>query len=400
MKNKIAVLIDLDDTLLGNDMDHFLPGYLHALSKSIPDVPEKLMIKELMAGTKKMVGKTTSENTLAEVFNSHFYPGIGINKDELENQITQFYQQDFPKLQNLTTTNLESISVVDKIQEAGHPMVIATNPLFPSAAQFHRLAWAGFPTPDGLFKDVTSFENYHFCKPNPEYYAEILFKHGFINMPAVMIGNSFSDDILPAEKLGLSTYWITDQGNKHHSQGILSAAGPLSGVPAWLNDIEEKIAPIEWCRTLDQSITTLRVTPAIFDGFGIHYTPAILTHNPTADDWSINEILQHLLDADTHLNVARVRKFFNELKPFIASMDLDALTNNHSEPIKEYQLVLSQFFSIRTELINLITSATPEITSKQAVHTIFGPTTFGEIIEFIAIHDRNHIQQSLNVLSK
>ena len=400
MKNKIAVLIDLDDTLLGNDMDHFLPGYLHALSKTIPDVPEKLMIKELMAGTKKMLMKTTAEYTLADVFNAHFYPGININKEELENKISRFYEEEFPKLKTLTTHKNEAVTIINTIHQTGHPIVVATNPLFPSAAQYHRLTWAGFPYPDGLFKDVTSFENYHFCKPNPEYYAEILFKHGFLNMPAVMIGNSLSDDILPAEKLGLSTYWITKDGKKHPDQGILSAAGDLSGVPAWLEAIQDEITAINWGQNLQQSIITLRVTPAVFDGFGMRYPSSILDDKPKPNEWCVKEILQHLLDADTHLNLARVRKFFNELKPFIASLDLDALTNNNSEPTKEYQLVLSQFFAIRAELINQITSATPEIISKQAVHTIFGPTTFGEIIEFIAIHDRNHIQQSLNVLSK
>ncbi len=400
MKNKIAILIDLDDTLLGNDMDHFLPGYLHALSQSIPVVPENILIKELMTGTKKMITKTTAEHTLAEVFNSHFYSGIGINKTELENQITCFCEHEFPKLQYLTTHNPEAALLIDQLHHAGLPIVVATNPLFPSAAQFHRLAWAGFPNPNGLFQDVTSFENYHFCKPNPEYYAEILFKHGYQNMPVVMIGNSFSDDILPAEKLGLSTYWITEKDNKHPEQGMLSAAGPLSGVLPWLMEIEDKITPIVWGATLDQAITTLKVTPAVFDSFGMQFSPSRLNQKQSTVEWNITEILQHLLDADTHLNVARVRKFYNDVKPFIASLDLDILTNNRSEPIKEYQFVLSQFFSIRAELIQMITSATPQITSKQAVHTIFGPTTFGEIIEFIAIHDRNHIQQSHNVLLK
>jgi FMN phosphatase YigB (HAD superfamily) len=393
MNKTIAILLDLDDTLLGNDMDQFLPGYLHSLAKFIPDIPEKLLIKELMIGTKKMITKTTAALTLAEVFNDYFYPAIGKEPRLLANQINKYYQDEFPKLTGLTTQKQEAITLVEEIHRIGHPMVVATNPLFPSAAQFHRLAWAGFPAPDGLFYDVTSFENYHFCKPNPEYYAEIIFKYNFMNMPVVMVGNSLMDDILPAEKLGLSTFWVNPDDNKHPSQGPLSTAGEICDVLPWIQSIIDKITPIQWNSTLEQSIITLNVTPAVFDSYRQNLPFDHLVKKPAPEEWSIHEVLQHLLDADNHLNLARIQKFYSEDKPFITSLDLDDLPNKQPNSAHTYQEVLTNFLSIRTDLLDLINTASAEIRDKNAVHAIFGPTTFREIIEFIAIHDRNHIQQ-------
>lgn len=50
----LTLLIDLDDTLLVNDIDTFLPAYLKALGKHMTAfVAPELMIQHLLAATKK-----------------------------------------------------------------------------------------------------------------------------------------------------------------------------------------------------------------------------------------------------------------------------------------------------------------------------------------------------------
>ena len=54
----MILLLDLDDTLLGNPMDAFLPGYLQGLAARMAPYaePDKL-VKYLMAGTRQMDGQ-------------------------------------------------------------------------------------------------------------------------------------------------------------------------------------------------------------------------------------------------------------------------------------------------------------------------------------------------------
>jgi FMN phosphatase YigB (HAD superfamily) len=399
MTEKIAVLIDLDDTLLGNQMEIFLPGYLSALANSLPGIQTDLLVKELMAGTRKMLKKNSSEETLAEVFNDHFFSAINTPRLDLQKSIDAFYQDSFPNLKHLTTTKPESVDIVNAIHQMDHEIIIATNPLFPRAAQIHRLDWAGFPNFAGLFKDITSFEYYHFCKPHPEYYAEIIFKNGLFDMPAVMIGNSLEDDILPAEKMGFSTYWVNDHGEKHPSQGTFSGAGRFTNAIYWLQSISDKIPPLLWNNNLEQTIVNLHVTPSIFDGFSRTNNSETLNRSHSGQ-WSVRDILQHLVDGDKRLNLPRIRQFYNETKPLITGMDLNDLNLPQQEMIEDYQQLLLQFLSTRTELLSQISSATIEITNKIGMHAIFGPTYFSEIIDFIAIHDREHIKQSLSVLKQ
>lgn len=72
-----AVLFDLDGTLLGNNLDLFLPRYFEAISAHVASlVPPKQFITDLLQATQIMLandGRATNE----EVFASAFYPLIG-----------------------------------------------------------------------------------------------------------------------------------------------------------------------------------------------------------------------------------------------------------------------------------------------------------------------------------
>lgn len=69
-----AVLFDLDDTLLSNDMDRFLPAYLQSLSRELADViPPERLAPELMRGTQAMLANRDPEKTLQQAFAEAFY---------------------------------------------------------------------------------------------------------------------------------------------------------------------------------------------------------------------------------------------------------------------------------------------------------------------------------------
>lgn len=396
MTSLIAVLIDLDDTLLGNQMETFMPGYLKALSSAVPGIPANTLVHELMTGTGKMLKKTGFKDTLADTFNNHFYPALGVQKEDLLFSIDSFYQKTFPTLQALTHPKPESRTFVTALHDLGFPMVVATNPLFPKAAQYHRLSWAGFPDADDLFLDITSFENYHFCKPHPEYYAEILLRNGLFNLPVVMIGNSLEDDILPAEQLGITTYWINESGQKHADQSELSDAGTLSDALEWIKRLEGKITPLQWNRDGSQQVINLKVTPAFFDGLLLGKSHISTSNNDSS--CGLCDILQHLVDGDKQINIPRVKQFYTEIKPLITSMDPETLSPAQTKQ-EDFQQILSQFYFTRSELLSLIHNAPDEVRNRQGIHAIFGPTSFLDIVDFIAIHDRNHIQQALELLT-
>ena len=104
--------------------------------------------------------------------------------------------------------------------------------MFPRRAIEHRLDWAGVL--DFPFKLVTSYENSHFCKPNPHYYEEILGRLDCRPDQAMMVGDDLANDIQPAAQVGLRTYWIVEP---RAQAGLAPYAGPhgsLADCLAWV----------------------------------------------------------------------------------------------------------------------------------------------------------------------
>ncbi|GAB4526321.1 MAG: hypothetical protein Kow0063_00440 [Anaerolineae bacterium] len=204
-----AVLLDLDDTLLGNNMERFLPLYFAALGERMARfiAPQELVTK-VMASSRVMMQNQDPTVTNQQAFDANFFPGLGYPEAEVRSVIDSFYEEDFPALKRYTQFRPEAPLLVQTLFDQGYQVVIATNPLFPRRAIEHRLDWAGvsgFP-----FKLVTTYENSHFSKPNPRYYQEILDIVGCRPQEGLMVGDDFENDIAPARQVGLHTYWVTD----------------------------------------------------------------------------------------------------------------------------------------------------------------------------------------------
>ncbi len=205
----LTLLLDLDNTLLGNEMDTFLPAYLQALSGHLSSyVDPDRMIAALLDGTRRMAGNQDPGCLLEEVFDDVFYPAIGIEKATIRPVIDSFYEQVFPSLQSLTQFRPKAVRLVDAALSRGYQIAIATNPLFPRSASLQRLAWAGFDPAKYPFKLVSTYEDFHFAKPNSAYYAEVLAALNWPDGPVLMVGDDLDRDIIPAHQLGLSTFWI------------------------------------------------------------------------------------------------------------------------------------------------------------------------------------------------
>jgi HAD superfamily hydrolase (TIGR01662 family) len=206
-----AVLLDLDDTLLDNDMERFLPPYFVALSRRVaPFVESDKFVKTLLTSTRVMMHNQDPTVTNEQVFEADFFPRLGLAVSELRPTIASFYEEDFAALKRYTAQRPQARPLIQFLLDQGYDVVIATNPMFPRRAIEHRLEWAGVL--DFPLKLVTTLENSHFCKPNPQYYAEVLDKLECGPHEAIMVGDDFGNDIEPASRVGLHTYWIVSGG--------------------------------------------------------------------------------------------------------------------------------------------------------------------------------------------
>jgi len=230
------LLIDLDDTLLVNNMDTFAPAYYKALSTYMSNfVPPQKLLSELMQGTLAMLKNTDPDSTLEQIFDAVFYPGLGIEKSSLIDALNRFYDEEFPKLQPLTQPINDAIELVRSAIQRGLNVTVATNPLFPKKAILERLRWAKLPPEEICFSHIPSYETSHYAKPNPNYFLELLTILGASKEECIMIGNDLQADILPALECGIQAFHLapTTAGTYEKLDGYYK--GSLSSVLSLIN---------------------------------------------------------------------------------------------------------------------------------------------------------------------
>lgn len=203
-----TILFDLDGTLLPMDTDLFIKKYFKALSIKLKDYfTLEEVTKHMWASTKYMMKNMEIEKTNQDAFFEDFYKTVDHKAEVLNPIFDEFYEKDFNKIKDVSEKNNHMIESVNILKEKGYDLVVATNPLFPKSAILNRIDWAGLREEDFIF--ITSFEEMHFCKPNLDFYREILHKIDKEPSSCIMVGNDVKEDMIVNE-IGVRTYLIED----------------------------------------------------------------------------------------------------------------------------------------------------------------------------------------------
>ena len=203
-----TVLFDLAGTLLPMVQEEFVKAYMSLLANKMANYgydPKKL-VKSLWAGTEAMVrndGHATNEAVFWETFCQLMGPDVKKDLPLFE----EFYAVDFGGARTACGFAPEAAEVIEMLKERGATIVLATNPLFPAVATRQRVRWAGLDPEDFAF--ITTYENSNHCKPNPDYYRDLLNTVGKAPEQCVMVGNDVGEDMV-AGKLGMKTFLLTD----------------------------------------------------------------------------------------------------------------------------------------------------------------------------------------------
>ena len=231
-----AVLFDLDGTLLPLDQDIFMQTYFHDLSaKLISCGYDRVNFsKALKAGIFAMIsnnGEKTNETVFWEAFTAFF------SEEYVERNMIhfeEFYDNDFDKIKRACGYDPEAARVVRDLREKGIPTVLATAPAFPSIATEKRMSWAGLTPSD--FEFYTTYENSHYCKPNPKYYLEVAERLGVKPEECLMVGNDTVDDMVAAT-LGMKVFLLTNNLVNRENKDI--SAYPNGGYAELRKFLEE-----------------------------------------------------------------------------------------------------------------------------------------------------------------
>ena len=231
-----AVLFDLDGTLLPMDFDVYLKDYFVRMATKMAanGYDDKLLMKGIYAGMHAMInndGSCTNEQALWKEMVNVF--GEKVKEDEA--LFDEYYRVEFQEVQKVCGFNPKAAATVRAIKEKGYRVILATNPMYPSIATESRIRWAGLEPED--FEHFTTYEDYHYCKPNLKYYEEVLEKMGLQAEECLMVGNDVDEDMV-AENIGMKVFLLTaDMLNKHNKDISAYPQGDLDDLMEYIQTL-------------------------------------------------------------------------------------------------------------------------------------------------------------------
>ena len=203
-----TVLFDLDGTLLPMDQDVFVKDYFGRIAAKVAPAgyDPKQLIDTIWRGTAAMV-KNDGSKTNEEVFWDYAVSVYGERILRDKYLFDEFYEMEFDKVKAVCGCEPAAAEIVQSLKRRGFRVALATNPIFPARATQWRIQWAGLAPED--FDLYTTYENSAHCKPNPDYYRDVLAQLGVKPEECLMVGNDVGEDMI-AQKLGMQVFLLTN----------------------------------------------------------------------------------------------------------------------------------------------------------------------------------------------
>jgi FMN phosphatase YigB (HAD superfamily) len=395
-----AVLLDLDDTLLGCADRVFVPEYLRLVDQYLLQRWDYPQFSQVLRRFIRAAGEPRDvRQTNADLAESIIVQATRRTPDEIRAAFADFYARVYPRLINCVEPVPLAVELFNTLRGQDYAIVIATNPLYPAEAIRQRLVWAGLPGDLTEYTLVTHSENMHFAKPDPAYYAEIVARVGVEPDEALMVGDSITNDMQPAETVGLSTY--------HAASGELTGkpeAGRRSGS---LGDLLALVQQKHWTETFTpQPPTPEAIEPQLRGNLGALFglladVQAQHWHQrPDPEEWSIMEIVCHLLASEDAVQRPRLERILAEDNPFLSAPKPPPGPGAAAPCDSDGYRAAERFMQRRQVTIDWLRQLRPADWRRPARHSIFGLTTLLEMAYFTAQHDRLHLNQLCQTLGR
>lgn len=404
-----AVLFDLDDTLVQIDTEGFTRRYLDQLATFVtgrlasikPDQFKKAIIDATRAVTRNLDPAQYNSQVISSVVNT----ALGLTLAEMEPVTSEYFASSYQELREMATPMPGAQELIAALAESGLHLAIATNPLFVVTATHARVRWAGLD-PGAPFALVTTADNMHFTKPHPHFYEEVLARLGVEAEDALMVGDNFENDILPALAIGMNAYWVRpNDGNDSQTSEIPTGVAVDTSHLAQgsLIDLRQRMAD-GWPSTLQpQSVTVeqavKRLPPRMLGNVAALYgLTATLTQaqwyaRPNTSEWSALELVCHLRDREREVYRPVIEQIAREDNPFIPP-PLPAPAPGERDLTGETgEAAVQAFADERAQTLTFLSTLKAEAWLRPARHALFGPTTLIEMGQFAARHDRLHLGQ-------
>ncbi len=143
---------------------------------------------------------------------------------------------------------------------------------------------------------------------------------------------------------------------------------------------------------LKQVAGILETTPQTLAVMLAPLDEAVLTARPAPNEWSIKEVIGHLVETDIHAFGGRIEWMLAEERPVLPAWDMKGAVAARRDNERALPSLLDELAAGRMQWLPLVRSLEEDSLSRPAVHRV-GELTIGDFLFEWPYHDFNHISQ-------
>ena len=151
----------------------------------------------------------------------------------------------------------------------------------------------------------------------------------------------------------------------------------------------EHFSPAEIAALLESAVSAIR---AEVDAL----PKAVTTFHPADGEWSINEILGHLIEAERRGFAGRIKVLLATKDPQLEAWDQNEVARGRRDDMKTATKLVTELERMRAESVTLVRGLKAADLKRGGQHPKVGWLRVEDLLQEWVHHDRNHIKQILS----
>lgn len=135
-----------------------------------------------------------------------------------------------------------------------------------------------------------------------------------------------------------------------------------------------------------RAVDTMAATPAILAAIGASATADALGRRPATEEWSVREVVEHMLYVETAIIPARVRQMLTEDNPVFGPVARPGAPGDLSATLEAWR-------KARATNLEFLRGLTPAQQQRTGRHAKYGQISVSEHVVEWAYHDLDHVRQ-------
>jgi hypothetical protein len=120
---------------------------------------------------------------------------------------------------------------------------------------------------------------------------------------------------------------------------------------------------------------------------------AVSTFHPAEGEWSINEVIGHLIEAERRGFAGRLKLFLASKDPQVEAWDQNEVARGRRDDMKSAAKLTAELDRMRAESVTLVRGLKAADLKRGGQHPKVGWLRVEDILHEWVHHDRNHIKQ-------